>query len=524
MLEAFPIVAVRRAEAIAAGDLPPGSLMRQAAGALAGVVVNQLRKQPGKVYGAKVVLLIGGGANGGDALLAGARLRARGVSVLALLTTARVHEEGLAELRVAGGRVIDLSQQPGSALFASDSNLSAEEKLSGYRANGSASRAWACARAALTGADVVVDGILGIGGRPGLAGAAASIVAALDPRVPVIAVDLPSGVHPETGAIAGPHVQATTTVTFGCLKPCHLLPPAAHAVGEVVHVDIGLDHAYLGAPLVERVDASDVAALWPVPRVSDDKYSRGVVGVVAGGALYSGAATLAVGGSVRSGAGMIRYVGPESVNRQVRSHWPEVVPGEGRVQAWVLGPGVDSDSDDDQVKVILGALAGKVPCVVDAGALNVFAAAVEDGQEVTAPVLLTPHAGEAARMLERLSERKRVTRENVETQPAEFARELATLTGATVLLKGSVTIVASPEDKLRSQAEAPAWLATAGAGDVLAGICGTLLASGLVPLEAASIAAWLHGTAATRASGGGPILAHDVLTALPATVRQLLAG
>ena len=169
MLEAYPISAVRRAEGISMTESPPGTLMRRAAGGLAGVVMNDLRERGRTIYGARVVLLVGPGDNGGDALMAGARLQARGAQVLALLVTGRAHPEGLADLVSAGGRHLDISQQPGSALFSADANASAEEKLSTYRANGSASRAWASARRALAEADTVVDGIVGIGGRAGLA-------------------------------------------------------------------------------------------------------------------------------------------------------------------------------------------------------------------------------------------------------------------------------------------------------------------------------------------------------------------
>lgn len=481
---------------------PPGTLMRRAAGGLAGVVVSDLRERGRTVYGARIVLLVGPGDNGGDALMAGARLQGRGARVLALLVAGRAHPAGLAELMAAGGRHLDLSQQPGPV---------------------SADRAWADAGRALAQADTVVDGILGIGGRPGLAGSAARVVTALHPRVPVIAVDLPSGVNPETGTAAGTHVVADRTVTFGCLRPCHLLGPAARACGQITLVDIGLEAVDLGTPSVRRLERADGAALWPVPRADDDKYSRGVVGVVAGGGRYSGAATLAVGAAVRTGAGMVRYVGPEKVEADVRLRWPETVPGVGRVQAWVLGPGVDPDHDGDQTEVIRDALAGAQPCVVDAGALDVFATVLaEDG--VGAPALLTPHAGEAARLLERLTARTRVEREQVEAAPAEAARDLARVTGATVLLKGAVTVITDPAGPLWTQSEAPAWLATAGAGDVLAGVAGTLLAAGLTPLEAGSLAVWTHGTAATAASGGGPIRATDVLEALPGTITDLLTG
>lgn len=527
MIEAHSIDAVRRAESIAMQDLPQGALMQRAAGALAGVVIRELRARVGRVYGAKAVLLIGSGSNGGDALFAGARLAARGVSTIAVLTSNTSHEDGLKSLLAAGGRTIDISKQPAAAsapIEIGEEDDPEIRRLMALRADGAAGRAWSAARNALLETDIVIDGLLGIGGRSGLMDSAARIVASLDPRIPVVSVDVPSGINPDTGAVSGVHVNADVTVTFGTAKPGLLLPPASYAVGRLEIVDIGLEAAYLGNPAVQRVSSREVAALWPVPRVSDDKYSRGVVGVVAGGGVYTGAAVLASGAAMRSGAGMVRFVGPETVTRAVRERWPEVVPGSGQVQAWVLGPGVDPDSDDDQAKVILQALAGDAPCVVDAGAIDLLARAKGEGLTVTAPMLLTPHAGELARLVEALSERKRVTRENVLANPLDFAREAAELTGATVLLKGAVTIVVDPSGAVRSQAEGPSWLATAGAGDVLAGIAGTLLASGLSPFEAGSLAAWLHGSAAAAASHGGPISAEDVLAAVPATAGQLLTN
>lgn len=519
-------------------ELPDGTLMQRAAGALAGVVIRELRERVGRVYGSRVVLLIGPGSNGGDALFAGARLAARGVAVTAALVTNSTHAHGLDAFVTAGGRVIDISRQAanpfadeagsGAALgdagqaAAAPTGLDADTRRQlALRAGGAAGRAWTAARVKVLEADLVVDGLLGIGGRPGLTDSAARIVGTLDPRIPVIAVDVPSGINPDTGQVAGAHVNADLTVTFGTAKPGLLLPPASAAAGRIEIVDIGLDASYLGNPAVQRVCEREVAALWPVPRPTDDKYSRGVVGVVAGGSVYTGAAVLATGAAIRSGAGMVRFVGPDGVTATVRERWPEVVPGEGKVQAWVLGPGVDPDSDDDQAKVIASALAGDLPCVVDAGAIEILARQLADGA-VTAPLLLTPHAGELARLLEALTDRKRVSRESVEAAPLEHARQAAELTGGTVLLKGAVTLVVSPDGAVRSQAEAPPWLATAGAGDVLAGIVGTLLASGLNPLEAGSLGAWLHGSAASEASQGGPIIADDVLRAVPATMGRLL--
>jgi hydroxyethylthiazole kinase-like uncharacterized protein yjeF len=184
------------------------------------------------------------------------------------------------------------------------------------------------------------------------------------------------------------------------------------------------------------------------------------------------------------------------------------------VQAWVLGSGVDPDADDGQVGAVEHALASGEPCVVDAGALATFAALEPTGRD---DVLLTPHAGELARLLG-------ASREDVEARPYEHAARAAARTGATVLLKGATTLVVRPDGTARSQADGPPWLATAGAGDVLAGVAGALLAGGLGAADAGAVAALVHGRAAARASAGGPIGAADVAAAVPAAVRDLLAG
>ncbi|THI96013.1 bifunctional ADP-dependent NAD(P)H-hydrate dehydratase/NAD(P)H-hydrate epimerase, partial [Nocardioides sp.] len=184
------------------------------------------------------------------------------------------------------------------------------------------------------GYDVVVDGIVGIGGRPGLRPAAAAVLDALA-GIPVVAVDLPSGVDADTGELEGPHVTADLTVTFGTHKPCHLADPAAAACGAIHLVDIGLD---LPEALLEALQPSDVAALLPRPVPDAHKYTRGVVGVRAGSATYPGAALLSVSGAACGLAGMVRYDGDDPVLDLVRAAHPEVV-GPGRVQAWVVGSG-----------------------------------------------------------------------------------------------------------------------------------------------------------------------------------------
>ncbi len=464
MRRAHTVDQVRAAEAALAARLPEGTLMQRAAAGLAHAVLDLLAGPAGDqpAYGRRVLLLVGGGDNGGDALWAGARLAARGCAVEAVLLADHAHEEGLAALRSAGGRAV---------------------------ATGTAHRP-----------DVVLDGVVGIGGRPGLR---ADVVAELARHagVPVVAVDTPSGVDVGTGEVDGPHVAATLTVTFGTLKPCHLLDPAALACGPVHLVDLGLD---LPEPELEALQPADVAALLPVPGPLDHKYSRGVVGVRAGSATYPGAGLLSVLGAATGLVGMVRYVGDDLVGDRVRAAHPEVV-GAGRVQAWVVGSG----SGDGAAGTLAEALADDVPLVVDADALVHLAA------PAPAHAVLTPHAGELARMLD-------VAREDVEARPLHHVRAAVDRYGCTVLLKGRRTLVAAPGRPVRVTTTGTPWLATAGAGDVLGGLVAALLAAGLGAYDAASVGSWLHGAAATAAAAGGPLTASSVAGALPGAVRDLL--
>ncbi|MDN4482330.1 NAD(P)H-hydrate dehydratase [Demequina lignilytica] len=279
-----------------------------------------------------------------------------------------------------------------------------------------------------------------------------------------------------------------------------------------------------------RWERADVAASWPVPGAADDKYSRGVLGVIAGSEAYPGAAALVVSGAVRAGIGMVRYVGPPRVQDLVLRHRPEVVvhhPSDvaerlPRAAAWILGPGV-TDSPEQEA-AIGAAIAEGSPLVVDAGALTHVARARAAGARAIGAdrVLLTPHAGELVRTLDSL--RHDVTSADVERDRVGHARLLAEAARATVLLKGAVTMIASPGGGVIELPEAPAWLATAGAGDVLAGIAGALLAQGVAAPESGACAAWVHARAAELASGGGPIAALDVADAVPAAVADALDG
>lgn len=487
MLTAHSVDQVRTAEAALIARLPEGELMQRAVAGLTSECVRLLDR----VYGARVVVVAGSGDNGGDALYAAARLASRGAKVEAvLLNPAKAHAGGLAALRAAGARV----------------SVAGEWRFSG--------------------ADLVLDGVVGIGGRGGLRPDAAAVFEQIEAaraaasrasgpargsgsahgagRSLILAVDLPSGIDADTGEVTGPAVQADVTVTFGTYKPGLLISPGAGHVGELRFVDIGLAPHLDGDPVLEALEAADVEALLPKPSTESNKYRRGVVGIAAGSPRYPGAAVLATGAALRSGAGAVRFVGEPQVGDGVLARYPEVLIGEGRVQAWVVGPGIGPDSADRVEK----ALAAGVPVLVDADGL----AALKQ-LENAHPAVLTPHAGEAARLLG-----DPWTAESIEAHRLAVVRELSDRFGCTVLLKGSTTLVAGPgHTAVRVNRTGTPALATAGSGDVLSGLAGGLLATGLTPLDAASAAAYLHGKAARdeqRRHPGRQLIAGDLVEAL----------
>jgi NAD(P)H-hydrate repair Nnr-like enzyme with NAD(P)H-hydrate dehydratase domain len=259
-----------------------------------------------------------------------------------------------------------------------------------------------------------------------------------------------------------------------------------------------------------------------VPQATDDKYSRGVLGMRTGSTEYPGAAVLGVEAASRTGVGMLRYLGPRRVSTLVLQRRPEIVTADGRVQAWLLGSGMDAGARSaESTKRLERALRQGLPTVLDAGALDLVGTG--GGARV-----ITPHYRELAALLGRSGEA--VPAERIAADPGEWAIRAAGLLGVTVLLKGSTTHVASPSGIRLTVSGAPAWLATAGSGDVLAGILGALLAtsSGRIDADAdamaalAATAAFVHAAAAQRASGGGPIVALDIAEAVPATIAALL--
>ncbi|MGY1703184.1 NAD(P)H-hydrate dehydratase [Geodermatophilus sp. SYSU D00697] len=472
MIGLYTAEEVRAAEEPLLAATHEGTLMQRAAAGLATVCLRLL----GRAVGVRVTALVGAGNNGGDALFAGAVLARRGARVTAVLLDAdRAHAAGLAALRAAGGRVAGPDGPTG-----------------------------------LDRADLVLDGIVGIGGSGGLRPAAAALVeqAATGPGL-MVAVDVPSGVDAGTGAVAGAAFPAQHTVTFGVVKAGLVVGEGRGYAGTVHLVDIGLDPPVASA---HQLTDADVAARIRPPHAGDDKYTQGVVGVVAGSSTYPGAAVLCAGAALRTRPGLVRYAGTAAAG--VRAAWPEVIvtegrPGDaGRVQAWVVGPG--TGTDDAARDVLAEVLATDLPVLVDADALTMVAQQPGLVRDRGAPTVLTPHDREFARF-------------GVDVGPDRIgsARRLAADLGAVVLLKGDATVVAAPDGAAYVNGTGTAWLATAGTGDVLSGIGGALLATGLPAAEAAAVAAHVHGRAGQAAAGHGPLIAGDLVRRLPATLARL---
>ncbi|MCO6558093.1 MAG: bifunctional ADP-dependent NAD(P)H-hydrate dehydratase/NAD(P)H-hydrate epimerase [Bifidobacterium sp.] len=621
-------------------------LMRMAASAAARVTAELLDEHDIDIAEAKVVLLAGAGDNGGDGLFAAAQLARTGAQVTAIAVGKSLHLQGLLAFTRSGGRLLIVNP---------------EADIPGVSAGFSAGEAGERLQAAIEltqQADVVLDAMTGIGVKGALRGPAATMANILHPtnddgteiQTPnpvagteqeqkplVVAIDTPSGVGVDDGTLPGSYIPADVTVMFGAMKPCTMLPPAAFACGRTILVDFGFDitHAY---PVISSIDDA-AGSMIRLPKPTDSKYSRGVVGLITGSAKYPGAAVLSSGAAVHSNIGMVRYMGPVNASDMVLRNSPEIVIGKGRVEAWAVGSGVptaaaasDSDNEnsgrhslsgsDSQREAIAALLThyalsdengsatrdeteipvhdldkedtpyaseqtrsprdnadsdidydrepwSMPPICIDAGALDLLP------EHVPAHVIITPHAGELAALLRRRGEN--VDTADITAEPWHWAKRAHKLTGATVLLKGAVTIVVGDANMagLPAGIEAgpanadgthkttstfisgsgPAWLATAGAGDVLAGVMAGMLAQqgeeqlqhdpSLDVMTAAS-ASYIHGYAASLAAEsdqhgweppeifdadgtinpegkpGHPIVATDVIAALPQAFEELL--
>lgn len=380
-------------------------------------------------------------------------------------------------------------------------------------------------------ADVVVDGLLGTGARGAPRGAVGAAVERLVAhRGPVVSLDLPSGVDADTGRVAGEAVRADLTVTYhGDMVGLRVAPGRGHA-GEVLVADIGIPSAVTLEPVAWLAGPGAAAAV-PQKGAGADKYAAGSVLVVAGAPGLTGAACLAARASLRAGAGLTVVAAPRSVQPLIAGQLVEVmvapVPDEdgalgpasvqrvvaeaGRAAALAVGPGIGrAPATTAAVTAILERL--DLPAVVDADGLWHLGDAPERVAGRGAPTVLTPHAGEAARLLGR-------QRGEVEACRLEAARELAARAGAVVVLKGPGTITAAPDGRVVVNGTGGPALATAGSGDVLTGAVAALLAKGMEPLAAAAAAVAAHGRAAELAGRGDGTIASDVLEALPEAMR-----
>ncbi|MCX7541536.1 bifunctional ADP-dependent NAD(P)H-hydrate dehydratase/NAD(P)H-hydrate epimerase [Corynebacterium sp. P5848] len=463
-----------------------GDLMRRAAHALAVDCDRVLRGGRNQgTAGAKVLVLAGSGGNGGDALFAAAELARRGAGVTVWPVGSRLHGEASAFL---GPRA--RWREPG------------EQPAGDVR-----------------DADLIIDGIVGIGASGGLRGhgaAAARVIRGcgtgdMDTGPTVVAVDIPSGVDPMTGHAHDDHLPATHTVTFGALKPVHVF--GAELCGTVTCHGLGIDRELENhTPHTRLVERGDLAA-WPRPGRTSDKYTGGVVGIHAGSGRYPGAAVLATTGALRATSPMVRFAG--SCHDAVITAHPEIIgtatTGEaGQVQAWAVGPG--TGTGEDEATILADLLATDLPVLLDADALTLVSSRAELADMITTRghrgvfTVLTPHDREFERLTGTAPGSDRIA----------AARALAEKLNCCVLLKGRVTVVATAEKCFLVDAGC-SWAATPGSGDVLSGIIGAAIAHRADP-EMVALAAKVHGEAARAC--GGPVPSSDIAAAVRGVVRM----
>lgn len=468
MLPVLTADALRSAELAHWDEHPGEDLMGRAAAEVARHATEMLGDSRRPV----VLVAAGPGSNAGDALHAMALLPPPlGAEVRIWPVRGRTHREGLDAALAAGARVIGFEE----------------------------------AVELLARTDLLVDGVAGLGSRP-LEGDAARLArAARAQHVRVLCVDLPSGLRADAADAPEDAFRAERTVTFIAPKLCHVAAPAALLCGDVRLATLEVDP---GETSTHQAGASDLPAWYPMPQSSAQKYTRGVIGLETGSARYPGAAVLGAAGALFTGTGMVRH--PGEAGAAVVSRFPSVVAAAGRVQAWTCGSGWDVEDPESRAahRDRLAELIGEGrPMVLDAGALDLIA----DVPPLPEGCLLSPHAGELARLLGR-------EREDVEADPLGAAREAAARTGASVLLKGTVQAAADPDGRVVLAVRGPAWTAQAGSGDVLAGSAGALLAAGLPASRAGVLAASLQAIAATRSPG--PILPDRLARTFPQVIAD----
>ena len=475
--EILSVEQMYRADSLAmAGGIEGVRLMEAAGWAVARAARRLLPK-------GRIAILCGPGNNGGDGFVAARLLAREGWSIRLGLLGERERLKGDAAIMAGrwAGRVEPL------------------------------------APAILDGCTGIIDALFGAGLARPLDGVAREVMEEIGRRkLPVIAVDVPSGVHGDTGGVLGYAPDCVATVTFFRPKPAHYLLPGRFKCGEVVVADIGIPDSVLDdiAPNLR----SNGPEIWTLPAIKPDghKYSRGHALILAG-AEMTGAARLAARAARRVGAGLVTLAAPAEVLNLYRGGDPgllvapadpfDTLLADGRRNALLLGPG--GGVGEGLAARVAAALATGRPCVLDADSLTTFQGRGSDlFRQLSDKVVLTPHDGEFHRLFG-----------DVSGSRLERARRGAQVSGAVVLLKGPDTVVAHPDGRATITTDAPPFLATAGSGDVLAGLIVGLLAQGMAPFEAASAAAWLHGRAAV--SFGPGLIAEDLPAHLPAILAQL---
>ncbi len=469
------------------GGVPGSVLMENAGRAVADAVSRRWPRRP-------AVVLCGPGNNGGDGFVAARFLAERGWPVRVALLGDR---QGL----------------KGDAAIAAGRWTGPVEPL---------------ATAVLNGAGLVVDAMFGAGLARQVDGTPREVIAALQPGVPVVAIDVPSGVDGASGEVRGIAPRAALTVTFFRRKPGHLLLPGRELCGETVLAPIGIPASVLAnlAPLVAANHPDWWSPQFPWPAPESHKYTRGHA-LIAGGAVMTGAARLAARTAARAGAGLVTVAAPDPAFPIYAGALTGVIvqPTSGtdrfrelladaRRNAVLIGPGagVGPETRDK----VLAALAARKRTVLDADALTVFA---DERRTLSASIqtdcVMTPHEGEFARLFGRAIDRPG----GASRGKLDRARQASRETGAVVLLKGNDTVIAAPDGRAAINERAPPELATAGSGDALAGIVLGLLAQGMPAFEAAAAAVWLHAEAARRVGPG--LVAEDLVDSLPAVLCLL---
>jgi ADP-dependent NAD(P)H-hydrate dehydratase / NAD(P)H-hydrate epimerase len=491
-MEVLTTAEMERADRLTIAAGTPGfSLMLSAGQAVAAAAMDIVEQGP-------ILVIAGPGNNGGDGFVAAAELAARGREVQVILLCERDSLQGDAASAARGWKYPVLPFNP-----------------------------QAIGRPAL-----IIDALFGAGLDRAIKGEPFAMIEAVNANgAPVLAVDLPSGINGTTGSVMGIAVNATETVTFFRRKPAHLLLPGRIHCGRVRVADIGIDAGVLGeiAPKTFENVPSSWQSAFPVPKIDGHKYNRGHVLVVSGGVSATGAARLSARGALRAGAGLVTLASPrEALAVNASALMAIMVRGidtaiefaealtDKRFNACVIGPG--AGVGERTIDFVLTTLSAKRAAVLDADALTSFADAPDHlfeaiKQSHDPQVVLTPHEGEFPRLFSDISNKHSLR------SKLERVRDAAIRAGAVVLLKGADTVVASPDGRATIAANAPPWLATAGAGDVLSGMIAGLLAQGVGAFEAASIAVWMHGEAAREAGPG--LIAEDLPETLPAVTRHL---